>query len=113
MKKRKQAVALHYKGEGEVPTVVASGFGEYAKRILDLAKEHDIPIAPHPELIQTLGRVRSGMHITSESFGLVAQVIAFLYHIDEKWRKSHGFLDSLLGGGEVATSTDPDDSDQG
>jgi len=90
---REKAIALQYADLDQLPTISASGIGEIAKKILSLASKHDIPIESNKELADMLSKLRIGDSISSESYKLVAEVIAFLYHIDRKWREEHRFLD--------------------
>lgn len=93
--KRERAVALQYKALDELPVVSASGVGEIARRIIELAKSHDIPIEQNQELAGMLTKLEVGDSITPETYKLVAEVVAFLYFIDKKWREKHPFLDEL------------------
>ena len=55
---KKKAVALGYnRSQDNAPKVLASGAGEIANKIINLAKEHDIPIKEDPDLIEILSRV--------------------------------------------------------
>jgi flagellar biosynthesis protein len=85
MKKKKspplpRAVALHYDGE-RAPTVLATGAGETARRILAVARQHNIPLHEDPELLQALARLDLGEEIPTPLYRAVAQVIAFAYFL--------------------------------
>ena len=87
MKKKKspppRAVALHYDGE-RAPTVLATGAGEMARRILAVAKKHNIPLHEDPELLQALACLELGEEIPVNLYRAVAQVIAFAYFLTGK-----------------------------
>lgn len=85
-KSRKLAVALQYAEGDRAPKVIASGAGEIAKRILDLAHEHNIPIRSDHALADILSQVRVGEQIPPETYKVVAEILAFLYKTDLKWR---------------------------
>lgn len=72
------AVALHYDGES-APRVTAKGTGATAERIMELARRHDVPLQPDPELTEMLSRIPLGEEIPRELFVAVAEVIAFAY----------------------------------
>ncbi len=79
------AVAISYDhGMGEAPKVVASGYGEIAKRILEIAKEENIHIHNDDNLAQLLARVPVGTEIPEEAYQLIAELLAFLYKTDKK-----------------------------
>lgn len=45
--KVKQAIALEYDPSDEAPRVIASGKGVLAERIIEKARESDVPVAHH------------------------------------------------------------------
>ncbi|MBL8026434.1 MAG: EscU/YscU/HrcU family type III secretion system export apparatus switch protein, partial [Fibrobacteres bacterium] len=52
-KNLKSAVALKYtEGVDKVPVVSAKGEGRIAESILELAREHNIPVREDPDLIE-------------------------------------------------------------
>ena len=85
--KRKKAVALRYAEGDRAPKVVAAGAGEIARRILELAQEHNIPIQENSTLAEILSKLDLGYEIPPETYRAVAEILAFLYRTDEAWRK--------------------------
>jgi len=85
--KRKHAVALSYEAGDKAPRIVASGAGEIAKRILDLAKEHNIPVREDDSLVEILSKLNVGYEIPAETYKAVAEILAFLYRTDHAWRQ--------------------------
>lgn len=84
MKKDKfKAIALRYDGES-APRVTAKGDGAMAKRIIAKAKEHQIPIEQNEELTSLLANVKLNEEIPRSLYIVVAQLIAFLYHLNGK-----------------------------
>lgn len=84
MKKDKTiAVALRYDGTS-VPRVTAQGEGVIAKQIIATAKEHGIPLEQNEELTTLLSGVRINEEIPKSLYVAVAQILAFLYYVDEK-----------------------------
>lgn len=77
------AVALRWDGEG-APRVIAKGRNQIAERILDLAREHDVPVQANSELTALLAQVELGEEIPAELYLAVAQVIAFAYQVSGK-----------------------------
>ena len=74
------AVALEYDGES-APRVTAKGEGEIAQQIIDLAREHGVPLQENPELVRLLRRIPLGDEIPEALYYTVAEVIAFAYII--------------------------------
>lgn len=95
-KSREQAVALQYSELDELPRVIASGQGEIARKILELALENNIPIYEDETLAKILSVLGPKSPISEESFRLVAEIISFLYHTDREWREKHEFLKSTM-----------------
>lgn len=84
MKKEKPvAVALRYDGTS-APRVTASGEGLIARQIIAAAKEHNIPLEQNEELTSLLAKVRINEEIPKPLYTAVAQILAFLYYINEK-----------------------------
>ncbi|MFC2747746.1 FlhB-like flagellar biosynthesis protein [Campylobacter concisus] len=82
---KKKAVALGYnRSKDNAPRVLASGTGEIANRIIDLAKEHDIPIKEDPDLIEILSKVEVDQEIPPNLYKAVAEIFSFLYKITKK-----------------------------
>ena len=82
---KKKAVALGYnRSKDNAPRVLASGAGEIANRIIDLAKEHDIPIKEDPDLIEILSKVEVDQEIPPNLYKAVAEIFSFLYKITNK-----------------------------
>lgn len=77
------AVALKYDPDDmNAPIVVAKGMNEIAKRIIEIAKENDIPIVRNPELARRLYReVEIGEEIPPNLYRIVAEVLAYVYSL--------------------------------
>ena len=84
--RKRSAVALEYEPEKDrAPKVVASGRGYVAERILDTAREHDIPVHQDAGLTKSL---EIGEFIPPELYQVVAEVLVFVDSMDKikgKW----------------------------
>jgi flagellar biosynthesis protein len=77
--------ALRYDGaQDAAPTLVARGSGWTAQRILELAKEHDLPIKRDPTLVSILGALDVGAEIPPDLYGVIAEVLAWAYYTDQQ-----------------------------
>ncbi len=81
--KRRLAVALEYSGKG-APKVTAKGGGEMAEAILELARQHDVPVTQNKELVTLLAGLELGQEIPESLYLAVAEVIAFAYWLRGK-----------------------------
>ena len=64
--------------------VVARGKGEIARKIIEIAKEHNIPLYEDKELSQVLEALDLDTEIPTELFRAVAEVLAFIYRMNKK-----------------------------
>jgi flagellar biosynthesis protein len=81
----KKAVALQYEmGQDRAPRVTAKGRGYVAEKIIEVAKEHHIPLHEDREMVQVLDALDLDMEIPTELFRAVAEVLAFIYRMNKK-----------------------------
>ncbi|HOF85056.1 MAG TPA: EscU/YscU/HrcU family type III secretion system export apparatus switch protein [Treponemataceae bacterium] len=71
------AVALSYTGHEPAPVIVASGKNELAKRMREIAREHEIRVVEDPLLADILSDVEIGNCIPGETWEAVAAIFAF------------------------------------
>ena len=81
-KKPKQAIALEYNPEEEAPRIIASGRGALAERIIEKAKEADVPVHRDDKLADTLSRLEIGDMIPPELYEVVAEILIFVDSMD-------------------------------
>ncbi|MBS1254001.1 MAG: Flagellar biosynthetic protein FlhB [Anaerolineales bacterium] len=77
------AVALGYKAEEmDAPTVVAKGQRYIAERIVELAREHSVPVVQNIPLARALYEMAEvGQEVPMELYQAVAEVLAFVYQL--------------------------------
>jgi len=84
-KKKTKAVALRYKtGKDTAPKVAAKGSGKIAERIIDIAREHGVPIKDDPDLVEVLSKLDIEEEIPPEIYVAVAELLAFVYSLNKK-----------------------------
>ena len=85
MDKSPKAVALKYDGKKDkAPRIIAKGRGDIAEKIIDIAKEHDVPLYEDKNLIQILEALDLETEIPPELYRAVAEVLAFIYRLNAK-----------------------------
>ncbi len=82
-KKVKQAIALEYDPADDAPKVIASGRGILAEKMIEKAKESDVPIHRDDKLADTLSRLEIGDMIPSELYEVVAEILVFVDSMDK------------------------------
>ena len=85
--KQPTAVALHYSGRG-APRVTAKGDGHIARRIIETARQHNVPLEEDAALASALSRVDLGREIPRDLWIAVAHVLAFAWTVAGKKKPS-------------------------
>ncbi len=80
---QKVAISLEYDGE-TAPRVSAKGTGHLAEQIIELAKEHNIPIKEDHQLVSLLSQVELDQEIPELLYEAVVQVLIFAYQLSDK-----------------------------
>lgn len=81
--KSRQAIALSYDPAEDAPKVIASGRGHLAERIIEKAKESDVPVHRDDRLADTLSRLEIGDMIPPELYEVVAEILVFVDAMDK------------------------------
>lgn len=81
--KVKQAIALEYDPNDEAPKVIATGKGIVAEKIIEKAKEADVPVHQDSKLADTLSRLEIGEMIPPELYEVVAEILLFVDNMDK------------------------------
>ena len=80
--KEKTAVAVAYYPGEVAPKILAVGKGEVAERIIETAKENDVPFYQDNKLAETLSRLQIGDTIPPELYEVVAEILVFVDDMD-------------------------------
>lgn len=90
---RRSAVALRYRREDDpAPRITAAGSGPIADRILEIARELDLPLREDPDLIQALGLLDLNALIPPELYDVIAEVLAWAYRANSSFASTTGGL---------------------
>lgn len=81
--KRKQAIALQYSPDEVAPKIIASGTGIVADKIIEKAKESDVPLYQDNKLADTLSKLDIGDYIPPELYSIVAEILVFVDNLDK------------------------------
>lgn len=84
------AVALKYNAEEmTAPRVVAKGTELFAKKIIDIAREHNVPVVENPPVARALFRlVEINREVPPELYKAVAEILMFVYNLRKKHESS-------------------------
>lgn len=81
--KLKTAIALEYNPQDGAPKVIASGRGLLAEKIIEKARESEVPIHQDDKLADTLSRLEIGDMIPPELYEVVAEILVFVDSMDK------------------------------
>lgn len=85
-----KAVAILYdEKDSAAPKVIASGKGTIAEKIIATAREAGIHIQEDANLVEILSKVPLGEEIPVELYQTVAEILAFVYQVNEKFKQKH------------------------
>lgn len=88
---RKKAVALLYdQKKSSAPRVVASGANLVADKIIATALAAGVHIKEDRDLIELLAKIPVGQEIPAELYQTIAEVLAFVYAINSKFKEKLG-----------------------
>jgi flagellar biosynthesis protein len=76
-----RAAALRWDGEG-APRVVASGRGEVARRIAELAREAGVPVRREAALAEALAKLELELEVPEALYAAVAETLGWAYGLD-------------------------------
>ena len=83
-RKRDKAVALKYDRENSpAPEITAKGYDAIARKIVEVAKEAEVPVVEDVALVSALMSLEVGDAIPEDLYHAVAKVLAFLYKLDK------------------------------
>ena len=82
-KKEKIAVALKYDPSNKAPEIIATGRNAIADKIIDTAKEADVPTYKNSKLAKTLAGLEIGELIPPELYGVVAEILVYVDNLDK------------------------------
>ena len=84
-KKSSKAAAITYDAEKDrAPRLVAKGSGLIAEKIIEIARQHDIPMVKDENLVQVLEALDLDTEIPPELYRAIAEVLAFIYRLNNK-----------------------------
>lgn len=80
--KSKTAVAVAYHPGERAPRILAAGKGFVAERIMEKAKDENIPLYQDNKLAHTLSKLQIGDIIPQELYEVVAEILVFVDDMD-------------------------------
>ena len=107
--KKNKAVALKYNaGEDTAPVVIASGYGNVAEKIIDIAEKKGIPVYKDDSTASMLCMLEVGCDIPVELYEVVAAIYGKLMEVSEsKQGSQQGSMQGSQQGSQQETGKEP------
>lgn len=86
-KKMQKAVALRYPPEADAPFIAASEKGFRAQRLIEIARQHQVPVVEDNVALDLLSIQQVGDVIPEEAYEVIVGIFAFFVKM-ENW--NHG-----------------------
>ena len=84
---KKIATALSYPEGSKAPLITAQGKDELAEKMLEIAKQHNIPIFSEPDTSGVLSLYDIGDYIPEETYEIIAKILLFVRRVDDEENK--------------------------
>lgn len=82
---RLRAAALRYDAtQDDAPKLAAKGSGKIAERIIEIAREHGIPVHEDRDLVAVLSQLDVNKEVPEGMYKAVAEVLAFVYRLNQR-----------------------------
>lgn len=78
----KRAVALRYGADDGAPVIVASGMGNLAEKIVEVASENGVPVYEDNSLATVLSQMELGKEIPEELYEAVVEIYLYFLNFD-------------------------------
>jgi len=86
---QKKATAIKYEtSEDRAPRVTAKGRGEIASRIIEVARENNVPVFEDQNLVEVLEALDMDTEIPAELYRAVAEVLVFVYRLNRAYAQN-------------------------
>jgi flagellar biosynthesis protein len=87
----KKAAALKYTPHKDLaPRLVAKGSQWMAEKIIQTAREHNIPLKEDPHLIEILSTLDLYEEIPAALYKAVAEILVFIYKMNNRLMENNG-----------------------
>ena len=100
-RKPTQEVALEYDPADNAPKVIAMGRGALADRIIEKAKDSNIPVHRDDKLADTLSKLEIGDMIPPELYSAVAEILVFVDSMDKIKAKVNAYHEQKADGKRI------------
>ncbi len=87
--KNQKAVALGYdENSDDAPKLLASGNGLIAEKIIELARQNNVPLHRDANLVEVLSVLAIDEYIPLEVYSVIAEIFTHIYEQEEKKKQN-------------------------
>jgi flagellar biosynthesis protein len=79
------AAVIRYEEGDRAPTVIAQGRGYIAEKIIELARQNQIPIEEDVSLVQQLLDIDLGENIPPQLYAVIAEILVLIEKIEKNY----------------------------
>ena len=73
-----KATALQYKDGMDAPIILCNGKALIADKMIQIAKDKDVPVMYEPETAEILSLCSEGDYIPADTWNIIASIFAFI-----------------------------------
>lgn len=84
---KKTATALSYPEGSKAPFITAQGRDGTAEKMLEIAKQHNIPVFSEPLTSEILSLYELGDYIPEETYEIIAKIVSFIRRVENEENK--------------------------
>jgi len=77
-----KAVALRYPENAQAPYIASTAKGHLAQRLVEIARENNVPVVENQEMVEILSVQDVGTIIPEETFQVIAGIFAFVKKVE-------------------------------
>lgn len=96
--RKNKAVALRYRVEEDAaPVVIASGYGNIAEKIVEIAEQQGIPVFRDDSAASLLCMLEVGKNIPPELYEVIAAIYAQILRVSQQIKSASSPMSQLTG----------------
>ncbi|MBP3607811.1 MAG: EscU/YscU/HrcU family type III secretion system export apparatus switch protein [Treponema sp.] len=82
MSRFRKAVALHYPKDADAPYISAIGNNYMAEKIIEIAKDNNVPIVENSDMVNILSINSVGSIIPESTYDVIAKIFACITRLE-------------------------------
>ncbi|HOS30243.1 MAG TPA: EscU/YscU/HrcU family type III secretion system export apparatus switch protein [Treponemataceae bacterium] len=84
---KKTASALSYTEGTKAPLITAQGKGELAEKMIEIARQHNVPVITEAQTSELLSFYEIGEYIPEAAYEIIAKILSFVRRVENEENK--------------------------